>query len=80
MTTLEKSSLELEHAHLHISREKKPQAIMVKDGLLIEGLLMTSSVELNVLDANTGLPITGLVLPLAAFDEILEMIISFGRD
>lgn len=64
-----------------ISRDKRPQSIVVKGGLLIESVLDNAreGVELSLFLLDSGVPISSGVLPFEAFDEIVDMVIHFGK-
>lgn len=81
MMSSEASSTEtLEHAHLVLSRDKQAMAVMSRDAMVIEATLRNDLglVEISIYDI-WGLPCGMVNLPLVAFDEILEMIVCFGR-
>lgn len=69
------------HGHLVLSRDKRPMTVVVKGGLVIEAVLDNArrGVEFTLYELQQGIPLTAGVLPYEAFDEILEMIISFGK-
>lgn len=61
-----------------INRDRQPQAIITKDGLTIEAVLTHGAVKLAFISPY-GVESGAGLLPLEAFDEILDMVISFGR-
>lgn len=79
MTTYETSCGELSHAHLVITRDKRALAVIVKGGLLIEATLKPGVVELHTFYASDHFPIGEMLLPFEAFDEVLELVINFGK-
>lgn len=70
---------EIYHAHLTMTRNKRPLVVIVKGGLVIEATLVPGHVELWTSYASDGFPISQMVLPFEAFDEILELVITSGR-
>lgn len=78
-TTLSPESLY--HGHLGISRDRRPQTVVVKGALVIEAVLDNprQGVEFWLGHFSDGLPISSGVLPFEAFEEILDMIIGFGK-
>jgi len=77
-TSKELSVDRVEAAHLVISKSKHAMTVIVHDGVVIEAILAGGDVALSVYARDCGAFITAMVLPGAAFDEILEMLISFG--
>lgn len=64
-----------------MTRDKRPVTVVVKGGLVIEAVLdnQRQGVEFCLYHFGNGVPISSGVLPLQAFDEILEMVIAFGK-
>lgn len=80
MTTSEISCADsIQHAHLVMSRDKQAMTVLVKDGLVIEAILCNDIVLLTTYSLFSSVPIGCVPLSLIAFDEILEMVIGFGR-
>lgn len=71
--------VEFEHAHLVMSRDRRPMTVLVKDGLVIEAVLNGQVLELALYNIINGYQFTSLTMPWAAFDEMLEMVIGFGK-
>jgi hypothetical protein len=82
MSSLEILSQEsLSHAYLVLAKDRRPLTVLVKGKLLVEATLEKDGVEF-VLYADNGVsyyPVSAGVFPFEAFDEILEMVISFGE-
>lgn len=64
-----------------MTRDRRPLTVIVKNALVIEAVLDTRNqgVEFWLYHFDSGVPISSEVLPFEAFDEILEMIIHFGK-
>lgn len=61
-----------------MSREKEAMVVMVKDGLVIEGQAKAGFVILHTYAGTSGVPVGTMILPAAAFDELLDLVIHFG--
>lgn len=66
------------HAHLHMNRNKNLQFVLMKDGMTIEIIMLATGLQLSFLDPHGQETGAGL-MPLGAFEEILDMLISFNR-
>lgn len=67
-----------DQAHLMINRDRQPHVIFVKDGLIVEAVLTHGAVKLSFISPY-GIESGAGLLDFEAFDEILDMIIHFGR-
>lgn len=68
-------------AHCVISRDKRPMVVMPRDGCTFVAELYNELQAVTVTWYDCHGTLYGTVgLPFAAFDEILEMVIGFGRD
>lgn len=81
MKSLETSyAATLDHAHLILGRDKKPLAVLQRDGVVIEATLENEGRAVGIKTYDLyGTPVGSLLLPYEAFDEILEMVIGFGK-
>lgn len=72
------STDKMQAAHLVMTRDKKAMTVMVLDGLVFVATLAGDKIDTDLYNSINGYRVTSSWLPLAAFDEILDMIISFG--